>query len=398
MEYAIKIPSLEDTGDQRRFRREIRIQSALNHKNVVPIIEYNDIDMPFYFVMPKASCNLEEYLIKNPEDDNLWIFYQIACGVKYAHKNGIIHRDLKPGNVLIFPNDQDNPIKICDFGLGKFSIRDSTTLTGTYDKMGTPAYMAPEQYNALREVTLSADIFALGKILYRIVTGEIPYPEIDSSIIPGKYRYIIHKACKNNPTERYSSVKEMIKDLDYVTQLQSFSNPSEIILEEIKKILEENIFRSFRTKKLARMFVENSDDNIVLSDILPKLPEPILKSLIENHISLLKPVLKSFNNDISIVGLPFSYCDIIADFYRNIFNLTDDFEIKEMILTKLPHLAYDHNRFYVGGVFGGIVNELEDQSLIMVVKDVLSSDEYVAKWCSDYFDESIPNLIKDVLP
>jgi len=388
-----------DEEDRKRFYREVRMQAQLRHKNVVPIIGYNLKDDPPWFVMPRALFSLREYLTNHKGENELWIIYEIAAGIGHAHNNGVIHRDLKPENILFF-QDQNNQLYVAvgDFGLGRFVTRDSPSLTQTNIRMGTIEYMAPEQYTDAKNVDPRADIYALGKVLYEILTGEIPYPEMDYSKVPRKFIYIIQKACQNNREERYRSIKEMINDLDVITQEERLlTKPAEVIRDEVRAILEEQDFSASKIEKLARLLMENTDDNEVLTRILPELPDPILQSLIKNHISMFTTVFKAYDEAVS-GALPFEYCDVVTDFYEKVFFWTDSDEVKVMIIKRLPNLGHSHNRWHVGIVFARIVSKINDPSLILAVKDVLQSDNDMAAWCKEYLDDySLPSGIREAL-
>lgn len=390
--------SVDDEG-QKRFRREVRMQAQLRHRNIVPIIGYNLEDDPPWFAMPRALFSLREYLGRSKGGDEIRIIFDIATGIVYAHDNGIIHRDLKPENILFF-RGQDNELyaTVGDFGLGRFITRDSPSLTQTHIRIGTIEYMAPEQYTDAKHVDHRTDIYALGKILYEVLTGEVPYPQMDYSKVPRKFTYIIQKACKSNCEDRYSTVKEMINDLILVTQKEKLlTKPAETIRDEVQKILEEQDFTASGIEKLARLFIENTDDNEIVTGLLPKLPGPILQSLIENYVSMLIPVLKAYDEAVS-AALPFEYCDTVANFYRKIFYWTDSDEVKIMILKRLLELGHSHNRWYVGGVFAELVAELKDPSLILAVRDVLQADASTAEWCKPYLDEySLPSEVRSAI-
>ncbi|MCK9150477.1 serine/threonine-protein kinase [Methanobacterium alcaliphilum] len=392
--YAIKIPKIEEQEEEKRFNREIRIHAALCHENILPIIEDGSYKGHPYYIMPIANCNLDN-LIKNI--DTLDLFSQIASGMIYAHENGVIHRDLTPRNILAFKKNGGYILKICDFGLGKFSIRDSTVITGSADSFGTVGYMAPEQRGGVRDVDHRADIYALGKILYKIVSGTEDVITINNDKIPSEFRYIINKACADDVESRFNSVKDMMEDFNLVTSPFHVSNPSHIVRDEITNILDENNFSLERTADLAKMILENTSDNIIINEIVPKIPESILKSLLNNHYDTFYFVIKDYDNSIDIIGLPFGYCDIIADFYKNLYDNTDSYELKELIIKRLPKLGYENNRYHVGYVFGQIVNELTDDSLILTVRDILSSDEQMANFCKDYFSKGIPKIISSIL-
>lgn len=166
--------------DRTRFVREVRIQSRLDHPQIVPVLGSNlTVDPPF-FVMPLADGNLRAKMCGDGFPGGLKatisVFMQLVDGVAYAHSNGVIHRDLKPENILFFDEDifGDEMVRISDFGLGKRMDMESLTVTQSYVGMGTAAYMAPEQYRDFKrkaanepdgdagQLVLHQDAFAAG--------------------------------------------------------------------------------------------------------------------------------------------------------------------------------------------------------------------------------------------
>src|SRR5262249_49932146 len=132
------------------------------------------------------------------------VFPGIAAGVSYSHGNGVIHRDLKPQNVL-FVRDGNRKLipAVADFGLGRFTDRDSTTLTLSSVSMGTFEYMPPEQLRGdSKHVDHRGDIYSLGKILYEILTGDLPFPGIDLPKVPASFVYIVERATALRPEDR----------------------------------------------------------------------------------------------------------------------------------------------------------------------------------------------------
>jgi len=387
-----------DAQARQRFHREVRMQAQLRHDNIVPVVGYNLEDELPWFVMPRAFCNLRDHLKVKKGIDQIWVVMEVAAGLEHAHSNGVIHRDLKPENVLLFESKEELYVAIGDFGLGRFSTRDSPSLTSTDIRMGTIEYMAPEQYTDAKHVDKRADIYSLGKITYELLTGEIPYPELEYSKLPTKFVYIVKKACETDREKRYQSVGEMVNDLNIVTQKENLlTKPSEMIRDEVKAILEEQNFQASRVERLGRILMENTDDNEVLTGVLPRLPDPILERLVKDYISLLSTVLKVYDKAVS-EALPFDYCDTVALFYEKVFNWTDSVEIKVMILERLPEIGFSHNRWYVGEVFARIVAGLKDPSLVLAVKNVLQRNQAVGGWCQHYLQKhSLPHEIRSVL-
>lgn len=382
-----------------RFLREVRMQAPLRHPNIVRIIGYNLNDEQPWYIMPRALMNLRDYLQGGFVEGRSSLFRQIAEGLQYAHHNNVIHRDLKPENVLLFMEDEALRVRLGDFGIGRFASRDTPPITESYSRMGTREYMAPEQYRNPKDVDRRADIFSLGKIFYEILTGRIPYPELDYTDVPPKYRYIIQKSCQNNPENRYQNVSEVMEDLDIVvTRLDKpLTRVSESIREEIQSILVDLDFGRDRVEHIVKLLLENTDDNEVLTGILPVLPDQILKVILEHFDEAMVPVIHAYDDAVSGT-LPFSYCDTVADFYEKVFRWSESLDLKQIVLERLPILGFSHNRWHVGKVFAKVVSELEDPSLILAVRDILKKDSTLAAWCRVYLENhSLAKEIRDLI-
>ena len=174
--HALKQLTRPDAEVRERLVQEGRLQSTLSHPNVVSVTDLVEIEgMPALVMEYVSGPTLQQLLKKGPlsvaQMDAL--ASGILRGVAAAHAHGLVHRDLKPGNILVsLVNDALVP-KIADFGLAKVLEQGSESMlaTQTGSSMGTPAYMAPEQIQDSSSVDARADIFALGAILYELVTG-----------------------------------------------------------------------------------------------------------------------------------------------------------------------------------------------------------------------------------
>src|SRR5207249_6039822 len=153
-----------------RFRIEAEAAASLEHEGILPIYAVGEHDgAPFYSMKFAESGTLADRLgqYRAKPRDAAALIAAVARAVAYAHVRGILHRDLKPGNVLF---DGASKPYVSDFGLAKWITRESN-LTETFGVLGTPFYMAPEQAVSSHLVTEAADIYSLGAILYRLLTG-----------------------------------------------------------------------------------------------------------------------------------------------------------------------------------------------------------------------------------
>jgi serine/threonine-protein kinase len=174
---AIKVlhPELAAGLGAERFVREIEISASLSHPRILPLFDSGEADGFLYYVMPYVEGeSLEDRLGREgqlPLDDALRLTDQISSALTYAHEKGIVHRDIKPANILL-TGDQ---AVIADFGIARALEAASTEgLTMTGMAVGTPAYMSPEQAMGERDVDARTDVYALGCVVYEMVSGGLP--------------------------------------------------------------------------------------------------------------------------------------------------------------------------------------------------------------------------------
>jgi serine/threonine-protein kinase len=223
----------------KRFEREARLASALDHPNICTIFDLNDLNGVHFIAMQFVEGkNVRELVNGRPLDlsSALSITIQVADALAAAHERGIIHRDIKAGNVMVTPSGQ---VKILDFGLAKLVDESHiaggihhTDLTEVGIPYGTATYAAPEQARGER-VDARADIFSTGVLLYEMLTGTWPFqgktsvdvrhavlheePKPLSEARPGgappKLQAILDRAMAKNPKDRYQKVGELRDEL-----------------------------------------------------------------------------------------------------------------------------------------------------------------------------------------
>jgi len=255
---AIKVlpPALASDPDRlRRFEREARAASALNHPAIVTIYEIGKAEEVAYLAMELVDgVTLRELLADGslPVKRLLSLSAQIAEGLAKAHAAGIVHRDLKPENVMV---TKDGFVKILDFGLAKMAATESeagqtaaATVSAATEPgvvMGTVAYMSPEQARG-GALDFRSDQFALGSVLYELATGRRAFagesrPELLAAIIreepeslaavspkvPAPVRWIVERCLAKSPSDRYASTEDLARDLraaeGHLSELSSVS-------------------------------------------------------------------------------------------------------------------------------------------------------------------------------
>src|SRR6266852_4713780 len=233
---AIKIPHPEMEADAVffvRFHREQVIGEKLDHPGVMkvyPSAHHSRLYMVMEWVDGRLLRQVMNEQKKFPPERAVKIALHIAAALDYIHGHGVIHRDLKPENIMVTANDH---IKLIDFGVAANVGARRLTFGNFSRTMGTPDYIAPEQVKGKRGDARS-DIYALGVMLYEMLTGKVPFTgsnpfaimndrllnnpvpprELDPNISP-QLQEIIYRALERDPAKRYPSAREFALDLEY---------------------------------------------------------------------------------------------------------------------------------------------------------------------------------------
>ncbi|PUB18131.1 Stk1 family PASTA domain-containing Ser/Thr kinase [Paenisporosarcina sp. OV554] len=217
----------------RRFQREALSATSLTHPNIVNIFDVGeDRDLQYLVMEFVEGKTLKHYIVDNAPlspDETVRIMKQLTSAIAHAHQNQIIHRDIKPQNILM---DGVYHVKITDFGIAM--ALSATSFTQTNSVLGTVHYLSPEQARG-GTATKQSDIYALGIVLYELLTGKLPFsgesavsialkhlqtetPSVRAVVptIPQSLENVVMKATSKDPRNRYQTVEEMEHDLNNV--------------------------------------------------------------------------------------------------------------------------------------------------------------------------------------
>ncbi len=270
-----------------RFKREAEAAAAIEHPSIVKVHEIAEThEGVLYIVMEYLEGqSLSDLLAaRGPLDASLavYIVYHVLAGLEVAHAMGIVHRDIKPDNIFLVENGTSRPVvKLLDFGLSKFDdpTRSDATLTGKGEMIGTPLYMSPEQAMGYKHPDCRMDLYAVGVVLYRCLTGKTPFhsrnmltlvyriltatPQAPRALrpeLPKGLEDAITRAMARDPDDRYPTAREMIADL------QPFVGGSTVVFE---RSIKPDLVPHTRSSAL---------DNLASSDWLPDFLELLSKT------------------------------------------------------------------------------------------------------------------------
>jgi len=224
-----------DSALTERFRREAQTVASLRHPNVIQVFDFDKFEGGHYIVMEyvegtdlRSEMNRRQFENRPfTPTEILHILKQVAAALDYAHQRGVIHRDIKPANILLTPDDQ---VVLTDFGLAMLRNRISQITLGR--SFGTPEYIAPEQAIDSRAAVPQSDIYALGAILYELVTGRPPFhadsplslalmhvneeptpPHYYAPNLPPEVEAVILRALAKEPEKRFPTAQAMVEAL-----------------------------------------------------------------------------------------------------------------------------------------------------------------------------------------
>jgi serine/threonine-protein kinase len=220
----------EDQQFVERFKREASAAAGLQHPNVVGVYDRGEYDGTYYIAMEYLDGRSLKQILQEegplPAEEAIEIAVQILRAARFAHQRGVIHRDIKPHNVIL---DEEGRVKVTDFGIARAGASD---MTETGSIMGTAQYLSPEQAQG-HAVSSQSDLYAIGILLYELLTGRVPFdgdspvtialkqvselpvpPSAYNPAIPPELDAIVLRALEKEPVRRYADADEMIAALE----------------------------------------------------------------------------------------------------------------------------------------------------------------------------------------
>lgn len=334
---------------KKRFAKEVRIQGAINHRNIVPILHFDLDSDPPYYLMPVAKQSLARDLAADRTLGGGFAaaLGDIVAGLEELHAMQIYHRDLKPQNVLrladVGSNNNSDYYAISDFGLIAMKESQLSALTSTGMARGSDYYTAPEITQDLRFASAQSDIYSLGCILHDMVGAgsRVPCGEIRET---GPYAAILLGCTRKDPQARFKSARAFLdavlsvdaaavqpvkqQSIDFISSLDSVVPLPPDFWQRLADYLEYEVEGSDRRE----IFVKLGLDRI--EQMLAAAPAEA------NRIALM------FAKWVFNSGFSFEFCDPLAN-RLEMFIGSCDFEAKSACLLAMLELGTSHNRWYV---------------------------------------------------
>jgi eukaryotic-like serine/threonine-protein kinase len=285
-EVAIKVLNVTEEEALKRFRTEAITLARLQHPAIAMLFELTEDDgdllMVMEFVRGETLQKLAERMGKVPPDFAAQLCSQALDGLWHAHRAGIVHRDLKPGNLMV---TGDGLVKVMDFGIAR--IAGSEHLTSDGFTMGTPAYMAPEQVRG-EEVDARSDIYAMGVVLYRLWTGQLPFlgespfaiahRQLNDAPMPLKTvapelpswcELVLSRAMAKNPLERYQTALEFKNALATAASFMSLDDVATVTMRTPRAVMLPPASRPVVTTDSARLASSGTPVQTLQTGLVP---------------------------------------------------------------------------------------------------------------------------------
>jgi serine/threonine protein kinase len=267
-EVAIKLVSNDRLESKQRLQSEIQTLSKLSHDHILTILDYGEYGVYHYLVMPYVKNGtlrdrISSERLTKEEAGNILV--QVTSALQFAHHQGIVHRDIKPSNILL-DSGTNQHVYLADFGLAKVMEKGSD-LTETGCLIGTPAYMAPELID--KPESVSSDIYALGVLLYHMLTGRVPFSGSSPLAVYWKHMYelpvppshlnpaittpveqVILRALNKDPRRRFPNAQALAQA--YINALQA-SNRYTVAHLAVHTFIATPALRAFKEREHFRL-------------------------------------------------------------------------------------------------------------------------------------------------
>lgn len=381
---AVKICVLEHDEDEaekfNRFRNGGKLGKRLRHHNIMSVIATGDRkDGTPYIVMPLAEGNLEDWLAAyRTDEEHLAIFRQVLEAIAFAHGQNILHRDIKPENVLLV----NGVPKVADFDLAKdIDATAAVGITETNIGIGTEGYVAPEQCVDLKRVRATTDVYALGRLLWRMLSGRQPphLSPLNLTLVPAQYRSLIARASEYRASDRYGTAAEMLRAFEALVAAPPGS-PKQVAQDLAERWNGDEPERHWKTlRQVDEHFSQHPDDEALHYELAPFLPPELLDAWMREHPGGFAQMVDGVD-EACLGSLPWDDCDGFARFYLRIFKNSADHPLRVRAVEQVLKIGASHNRYPVATMLRSALYDVEDDDSVEIVVEAAHNQSDYAQW------------------
>ena len=343
---------------RKRFAREVRVQSQIQHPNIMPIVDFDLETSPPWFTMPLAQQSFEQKIAADRAQGEVDIaaWQDILAAVEELHRLGYVHRDLKPANVLLV----DDKWVLADFGLILPIARDTTILTSSQSAYGSHYYAAPEQASDFRNTPEQADIFALGCILHDMVVREatrVPFAQIRCG---GAYGPILEKCTEFEAKKRFPKIAALRAALFDLWRTSQFETPIPGDADFLAAVLSNPASGDAWRRLIGHAeYLPIAERRSLLGSINADL----IGHLNSADEALFGRLMSLICEWAAGTGFKWEYCDVVGDRLLEAYRISP-VRVRCQIVLAALELAVSHNRWHVMNQAGAMLGLAADNDLV----------------------------------
>lgn len=360
--YARKVLQKTDQESVKRFQREVRLLSNLDHPNIIKIIDTDLGNTPISYVMPLYQQTLKD-LIPTAQGNVGFIkkvMDSVLAGLEFAHSQGVLHRDIKPSNILI--NGAGDEIVISDFGFGKLLDADSSLMTESGYQMGSEYYMAPEQFTNAKACDHRADLYSIGILLHELYKGEVtPITQDELNL---RIWSLVKSLTQKDPLRRIGSVSELKRTWIAIT---TYSDAEDIKSKAMLLASESlNATQQSTAELLTLLISEDQDPDTPVKALFTAGPQ-IFQRFSSIDSDKTKYLVDIFVRHLTSQMWNFDYTDTIGEFCQAAYNnLPQEFyESRAALIFCIATVGLKHNRFKLFDIFSDMFLERKDPAELL---------------------------------
>jgi serine/threonine protein kinase len=394
--YARKTLQLDDDAALKRFAREVRILSSLDHPNIIKIVDQHLEADPYYYVMPlyRHSLASEVPSLVGDEARIAKIFGAILDAIEYAHAQGVVHRDLKAENVLM---NSDDDLVVSDFGLGRHIDSATTRQTQSGVGMGTLAYMAPEQLYDFKNADQRSDIFSLGRMLYELHTGPLVPSVQDTALLPPGIRQVVVRCTQSAPERRFQNVTDLKKAWALLTGTTERESDRAEFDRLRAEVVSATTLDSDRVDRLFELLARFASDRDLLHKSVMQIPAAVFTLAFSSEPDEVRDLITAFADFTADQSWGFEYTDQIADVCRSLHAAISDPELRAALTACTLNVGIRHNRWHVLGVFGDLASaKLSRAEELALVTKLGELDEWTREHGARYVESAMSPAVVDL--